>query len=330
MIGQFGKSGMGRPLNIAIIGAGYFANHVHFPAIWNLMENPRQDIALRVSGIWDLDSEKARTSAERFCFGQVYSSFDALVGDEDVEAFVVLVPPGDLKDLLERIFPLKKPIFTEKPLGMSHAEAESLAAQVDTLNLVAFNRRFAQLNVRFKEMAESLENLVYISCDMHRYNRFEDHFVVGTGVHVLNFLEYVAGPCSFENALVLPAGNGSAPVYQVQLKFQSGVAGAVRFMQTSGICCERYEAHSTEQSIYLYSGVENSEDYPGIIYVYEHGSLRETIEGNSRTDRISVLGILAEYEEFIRSCLHGCSIRSTFATSVNCMKVAEEIENKKT
>ena len=148
---------MGRD-NIAFIGSGNWARKYHFPALAHV----RDDVdapAIRLRGIFSLDQGTAQAVATQYGFERVYASMHEVLADDEIDAFAVAVSPEALVSVIEQIAPRGLPIFSEKPPGISSAQAQRLADLVTTTNVVAFNRRFIPLNNVFKKIVDEMDDL---------------------------------------------------------------------------------------------------------------------------------------------------------------------------
>ncbi|MGB5557444.1 MAG: Gfo/Idh/MocA family oxidoreductase, partial [Paracoccaceae bacterium] len=75
-------------------------------------------------------------------FRRATADWNALVADGKVEAIVIASPPQTHRAIAEAAFALGKPVFCEKPLGGSLADARAMAAAARTsgvANMIGFN-----------------------------------------------------------------------------------------------------------------------------------------------------------------------------------------------
>jgi predicted dehydrogenase len=85
-------------------------------------------------------------SAERYRaaygFARATDDWRTLVGDPKVGAIVIAAPQDTHRAIAEAAFALRKPVFCEKPLGASLAEAEAMTAAAEAAgvpNMIGFN-----------------------------------------------------------------------------------------------------------------------------------------------------------------------------------------------
>ena len=78
-----------------------------------------------------------------------------MLAEVELDAVYCIGPPMMLMETVLPCLEAGKHVFTEKPLGMSAAEAEQFAtaaADNNCLTMVGFNRRFAYVIDRCKEL----------------------------------------------------------------------------------------------------------------------------------------------------------------------------------
>lgn len=103
----------GAPRPIVCIGAGGIVNDAHLPA-YRLGELP-------VAGVFDLDLERARATAQRFTLPRVFERFDDALCVENA-LFDVAVPPAALFEVVSRL-PEGSAALLQKPMGVDLADA---------------------------------------------------------------------------------------------------------------------------------------------------------------------------------------------------------------
>jgi virulence factor len=311
-------------INLAFVGSGNWARKHHFPALDYVRTHAAERFDVRLHGIYSLERAEAAAVAERYGFARVYDSLDALIADKDVSAVAVAVSPEAVVSVLERVIALRVPIFSEKPPGISTAQARHLSAIITVPNVLAFNRRFAPLNNVFKGVVDKMEHIYFVEGHFLRHNRLDETFMIGTGIHWINFMTYLFGDIAHVSVDRFPNPQNETWVRIAQVIFASGLKGALKFFPCSGSQVECVEAHSNTQSAYLDGPLG---DDPGKI-VIEAGTERHVIQPEAllAAPEIVRIGIGGEYEAFFDTVCNGAPSRSTFQNAVNAMQVAEAIE----
>ncbi|MEM6769420.1 MAG: Gfo/Idh/MocA family oxidoreductase [Bacteroidota bacterium] len=109
---------MPSPINIACIGAGYFARF-HVDA-WTRLPGAR------VVAICDHDEAKARRLAEEFGVMGVYTDVATLLAAEDFVVADIITPPATHLALVKQVAKHGKHVICQKPLADTFAEAEAI------------------------------------------------------------------------------------------------------------------------------------------------------------------------------------------------------------
>jgi len=113
---------MKHSIKLGIIGCGTAARDYHWKH-WDRLSGAR------VTAVTDLRADLAQAAAERFgaC---VYSSYQALIDDADIDALYILIPPFAHTD--QELLAVRRglPFFVEKPVAMSLQKGREVAAAV--------------------------------------------------------------------------------------------------------------------------------------------------------------------------------------------------------
>lgn len=115
-----------RVVRIAIVGCGYVAD-MYMQSLPDLQ-------GLTLLGVFDRDSERLSRFA-RFHRLRAYESFEALLGDPQVELVVNLTNPRSHYEISLRALEHGRHVYSEKPLGMTMQEAEHLVATAQARGL---------------------------------------------------------------------------------------------------------------------------------------------------------------------------------------------------
>ncbi|TVQ40499.1 MAG: gfo/Idh/MocA family oxidoreductase [Spirochaetaceae bacterium] len=317
----------GRPINIALVGAGEWSLKYHIPTIQALSDQWN----LRVRGVWNRTKQKAEECARRYGVPRVYESLQELVDDPGVDCRVVVVSRTALAGILEVLSERSLPFLCEKPPGASGSEARSIAGRVSVPNVVAFNRRYSPLNRKLREIMEagSLEPH-YAECSLLRRARNDEHFVTETGIHAINYLEALFGPVRTAQTDMYPVPGTQVHNRVVDVVFSSGVRGVMKFFPYSGIAVERYEIQGMNHAAYLHTAQHYTDEDESALTVNREGptgsldSERFTDEG---ADPLVAAGFVGEYEDFFRAVRDPRhETLSNFGNAVHSMLVAEAIE----
>lgn len=313
-----------KTINLAFIGSGNWARHYHFPSLATIQSQFSDTFTLNLRGITSLDYEVAQDVAQKYDFEYVYRDIDALLADSTVNAIAVAVTPEAVKHVLTLAVQKKVPIFSEKPPGISIAEAQFLSDTIIVPNVLAFNRRFNPLNRTFRDIVASMSGITFIDGSFYRHARLDETFMIGTGIHWINFIEYLLGPITGVNTRRWKNPENDSWLRTGYITFESGLKGMLKFFPCTGSEYERVEIHSNKQSVYLEGP---SSTNPGKIII-DNRTEQKVIQQPAplSPDRIRI-GIVGEYQAFFDLITKGKVSPSTFQTAVNSMRVAEAMEH---
>ena len=115
----------GRRIRVGLIGTGRIAGFVHVPSLRLLPE------LCEVTAVASRDAAKAKAFAEQWGIPRVHDTWEALVGDPELDA-IVACPPSDLNgSVAGAALAAGKHVLCEKPLALTAPEARSLADAAD-------------------------------------------------------------------------------------------------------------------------------------------------------------------------------------------------------
>jgi predicted dehydrogenase len=322
-----------RQINLAFIGGGWFAQWVHLPALVYLREHPQERYDLRLRGIYRRTQSAAEELAHKYRFEQVYGSLEELLHDESVDAVAVIVPASALINLLPPLAERKLPIFSEKPPGANAVEAEHFSKLIVPPNVVAFNRRFIPINNTFKQVVAEMTDVFFVEGDFFRSNRQEENFAFGTGIHWINYMEYLFGDIIAVRTQRFQHPQDEGWNWRAQLTFRDGLQGVLKIFPITGSLCERLEVHSPNRVAYLHSSLFGLDT--GRIVIEEVNrdpetklpQLVQTVTPGLEGVAIVKGGFVGQYQEFFEAICSGRPTRSNFQNAVNSMRVAEAIQS---
>lgn len=130
------NKGEGMGLRFGLLGTGYWAAETHGAA---LDAHPGATLV----GVWGRDATKTATLAERYGI-RAHDDVDALLSE--VDAVAIALPPDVQAELALRAARAGKHLLLDKPVALSSAVADELAAEVEARGLasvVFFTNRFS-------------------------------------------------------------------------------------------------------------------------------------------------------------------------------------------
>ncbi len=318
-----------RKINLALVGAGKWAMEYHLPTLHAKALQHK----LNLCGIWNRTRSKSHRAAKKWGIPHVYKSLDELIEDPQIDAVSVVVNRRAVGDILRRISRRNLPILCEKPPGKNSQEAKRLTRLVSPNSVVAFNRRYSPLNQKFKSLVDKLESIQLVECHFLRRHRDDQKFVTETGVHGINFLEYLLGPIRAVAADRWVSKEKNNYNWLARLTFASGARGLIKFLPTAGISLENIDVHGDDVSLYLESEQHFTDTTEGRIILCKNTGQnrlsRRPIFVNRGEDRLTRGGFVGEYLDFIAAIRKSTSPLSHFGNSWTSMRAAEIIEQGK-
>lgn len=244
-------------VRLGVIGAGGIAHSVHLPAL--------NDID-RCEIVWicDLSADKARIEAERWHVPVHGTSYFELLREHRPDAVFVLVQPDLIFRIVLDCLHAGCHVFTEKPLGITLFQAETIAQTARALNLqcqVGFNRRFIPLVraivERMKDLGpiHQIDGWFYKNGDASFYQGCSSAFTCDA-IHTVDLVRHIAG-ANAEKTVQLAGRYGNSGVdnaWNALIAFQNGITGTVHSNYATGGRVHGFALHSSSASAYINIG----------------------------------------------------------------------------
>ncbi len=225
-------------INVALIGAGAHSMGNHVPALAHYAaQRPGR---VHLSAVCDLEGERARAAQAQAGFARAVTGIGELFapGAAPLDALIVVLPIPAMRRELPPLFARGLPLLIEKPLGASLEEAEALwraAASADMTDrvMVSLNRRHDPGLACAQAWLRGQPPVRYIRAAMYRSARHEASFCWGTGVHVLDALQHLAGPLTLR-AVLCPGGQAPDAARVALLQGRDGIDAVFEMLPTAG------------------------------------------------------------------------------------------------
>jgi predicted dehydrogenase len=141
------------PLRVGAIGAGRWSRSFHLPLFHDGKE-------AKVVAVWSRREESARELAEQFSVERVFSSYEELIAQPDIDAVAIATPPALHHPIALAAIRAGKHVYCEKPLGVSAEQARELweaAQHAGVTVMVGYTQRFIPALALAKEILASGE-----------------------------------------------------------------------------------------------------------------------------------------------------------------------------
>ena len=272
---------------ICVIGCGGMANGGHGPAFKKYKEDYK-DICL--AACCDVDENKAKKYKEDFGFKKYYSNYEQMLEIEKPDVVSLIVPVHLTKSIAIDIMKKGFNIILEKPPGKDVDEIKEMIAQAEKSNVnvrVAFNRRYAPLLIKLKELIkESREEITNITYQMYRHNRRESDFST-TAIHAIDTVKYIAEAdykkvdLSFQNRFDI--GENVKNVY-LECELEKNIHAHIDLVPLSGVQVERISLNTQNHTYFVHLPIQGCFDQPGELVHFKQKQLVEKIDGASLVD----------------------------------------------
>ena len=123
---------------VYIIGAGGIVNDAHLPAY--------KIAGFNVQGIFDINIEKAKSTAEKFSIPNVFTNLDEMISSALPDAIYDIAVPGNQTIPVLTELPNESSVLLQKPMGENYDEAKQILKIVRHKKLLAavnFQLRYA-------------------------------------------------------------------------------------------------------------------------------------------------------------------------------------------
>ena len=279
---------------LALVGCA----HIHTPYFIGLLEQ-RGDV--RFSVVWDQESDRARDVAARTGAKQVESPAQAAV-TEGVEAVIICVETYLQEQVIEACVPMGKPMFVEKPLGMSAEQSLRLATLIEQAGIVFQTGYFMRYHPPYIQLKQALAdqqlgpiNHVY-GCYSHcglidgwfdaqwRWMADVDKAGMGgmgdEGVHLIDVLMWLFGPVAKVSAVTSMGTGRFEGVDEFgtgQLIFASGVHALIAGSWLDADAPTSLAVHGftgsasiNDGNLSVYSSRYDEKPLPPTVYEYDY------------------------------------------------------------
>ncbi len=229
---------MADPIQLAIIGAGIYANSTHLPAL--KMHADR----FQVVAVYSRTAPKAEVLAREFS-AEATTDLDYLLGRDDIDAFDVLLPIPIMPSVVARVLHTGKHLLSEKPIAADLATARQLLdiRRPQQVWLVGEQWRYEDAFLQAQAMIGELGDLVMVQCsifnalnpDNHYYHTpwrrsgdFPGGAIVDGGVHRIAALRMLLGEVTHVSAVVKQMREDLPPADTIAatLQFANGALGS--------------------------------------------------------------------------------------------------------
>ncbi|OYT49949.1 hypothetical protein B6U79_00670 [Candidatus Bathyarchaeota archaeon ex4484_231] len=247
-----------------MIGAGNWANRVHYPSLAEF-----RDVELKA--VCDLDEEKLNSTCDKYGIELRFKDYKQMLKEVvDLDAVYVImfpIPIGGyqhaepLVDIVTYGLRKKKHVFLEKPPGISTEQTKKMAETATANNrrtMVGFNRRFIPIAKVAKKIVEERGMITHCAATYHK-NQIKQPKVYGVldhltsdAIHAVDALRWMSGSevktiASYVRSFYSDAINS----FNALVIFENGAIGHLNSCFTAGTRVHRFEMHGKGISAYV-------------------------------------------------------------------------------
>jgi predicted dehydrogenase len=222
-------------IRLGIVGSNY-GRSVQLPA---LRADPRCEVIALAGSDQARTAERARAANVR----QAYGDWRALVEDKDVDAVAIATPPALQAQIALAALKLGKPVFAEKPMASTLADARAMLHAAETSGrptMIDFNFHQVMSWQRAKRLLDdgAIGRLRHVAVHWHTENRAiqmrmrnwkttgdDGGGVLGNFIsHCFHYLEWFCGPVARLNARLagLPGDESLQTTVAMAIEFERG------------------------------------------------------------------------------------------------------------
>ncbi|MGN7862825.1 Gfo/Idh/MocA family protein [Microbacterium sp. 22303] len=227
----------GQRLRIGLVGAGNIASIAQLPSLV-----ARDDVALSALVTRRDDPEPLM---RRWGFSRAYSTVDAMLGAEELDAIFVLTPRSEHVEATKSALEAGVDVFCEKPLATRLDDAEMLARSATDngrVLMVGFNRRFAPVYRTGRE-AFSASGATFCVAQKNRAGS-EYRATFENAIHMIDLLRWY---CGGEPVEVTAHAAGSDQWQEdgvaALVQFDNGHTGVLMAARNAGNWGEKIDAY---------------------------------------------------------------------------------------
>ncbi len=320
---------MSKKVSVALIGAGAMANAMHYPSVTSFDD-------VEILGLCDIDTEKLKTTAEKFNIKSTFSDYREMLDKTKPDAVYALMPPYILFDVAMDVLQRGHNLFIEKPPAVTVEQTQALAKAAkdkSVITAVGFQRRYHPTVKKAAEMASKkgkIHQIVssFYKClppqDVHPYYRGAIDILRSDAIHALDAIRFYAGLAEVKKVVseVRTLDCWYPVSFNAMIYFDNDVLGILQANWRTGKRIFKFEFHSLDASAYV------DIDKTAAIYYddNEQAVFETTVSEFVDSDKPYIVqGFYAENRAFIDAVKAGSELHNNLADAVKTMQLADMI-----
>jgi len=319
-------------MKISIVGCGGMAHYTHMPCIVKYGK-------VEVISCADLNIENAKSLHKKFNIPLYFADYNEMLEKTNPDAVICLVSENAIAKVASDILIRGYPVMLEKPPGKTVEETKTIyeaAQKSGKIHMVAFNRRFAPVYLKLKEMiaANGESGVKYINYKFHRINRRDSNFE-DTAIHAIDTVKFLAD-CDFKRVEIkyqeMPELGKNVANYYIYFEFVNGIYAIAEILVSTGDSFEGCEIHAGKG---IYRGslpMGNDINSGGIEYKNADGIYRfiKKDEICPYSEPYISQGFYNEHKYFYECFINGVNTGNGADTAIQSVAVCNAIKNRET
>ena len=251
-------------INVALVGAGNFANNIHLPNLKKMNEK------YALYAICDQNGYKGKYAAERYQAKYTTSNYDEILEDKNVDLVMICTRHDSHADLTLKGLESGKHVFVEKPLATNQITLDKIktyfskSGQTKPVLMVGFNRRFSPYVQEIKKHTDHRINPLFIHYRMNAGFVPLDHWVhenggrmVGEACHIIDLMTFFTGSriatINFESLSPNTGSISASDNKSIVLKYKDGSLATIEYLAVGNknFPKEYMEVHFDEKTLVL-------------------------------------------------------------------------------
>lgn len=323
------------PFTICVVGCGDIASAMHGPSFAKYQAENKDAV---FAGCCDIDAAKAEAFKDRFSFCCAYTDMNEMLAKEKPDAVCLLSPVQLTVALASQILEMGIPLLLEKPPGRTREEVSRLmdiAARKGVPNRVAFNRRYAPLYRKLRELlgaggaSGQLQSLHY---DMFRVGRLDDDFST-TAIHAIDAVRFIAG-ADFSHIRYTyreypHLGTNVADIYMT-CAMRNGAAASINICPVTGIVREAVTVNCLDNTL-IVDLLGNPLHPAGRLIALQKNKITLDLSGDETADGVMPFereGFFDENKSFFDTIIAGGQPSGDLSTTLQSVVAADCIRKR--
>ena len=279
-------------VNVGMVGTSWWADAMHLPA---LDSHP----AANTVAICGRNAENARKMADTWRIPQVFSDYNAMIAEADLDAVVISTPNDSHYPIAMRAMEAGLHVLCEKPIAMTYGQAREMADTAQSTGL----KTLVPFTYRFMPTARYIKRLIdggFIGAPYHLNMRYYtgyardgdyiwrlDKKIAGSGVvgdlgsHFMYLAEWLFGrvaaiTCRLSQIVPRPQVDPAGQPFDLlddscmlTLEFESGAMGMIH---CTALCYEgtpfgqthHMEFHGSDGTLYSFTDWDKTQQVKGM------------------------------------------------------------------